>query len=101
MMNANSKNQLRKFIESLEKDSAATNHSLAFEKAFEWVKSQFDSGALTADEKTTPLQIVYVSRGIIGEPSETKTVLEVIASGQSRLSQPIVINTCAIILGKF
>lgn len=99
-MNSNGKNQLRKFIESLEKDSGATNHSLAFEYAFDWVKLQFDSGTLPVDDKSTPLQIIYVSRGIIIKPSETKTVLEVIAAGQSRLNQPIVINTCAIILGE-
>ncbi|XP_031617768.1 VWFA and cache domain-containing protein CG16868 isoform X2 [Contarinia nasturtii] len=97
-MNPNNKSQLRKFIESLEKETNATNHSLAFEYAFKWIKSQSDFGAISFDGKSTPLQILYVSRGSIVQLSETKTVLEVIASGQKRLKQPIVINTCAIIL---
>lgn len=99
-MNANNKNHLRKFIDSLEKAAGITNHSLAFENAFDWIKLQSDSGALTFDGETTPLQILYVSRGLINEMPETKTVLQVIASGQSRLKQPVIINTCAIILGE-
>lgn len=99
-MNSNNKNQLRKFIESLEKDAGITNHSLAFESAFDWIKMQSDSGALSFDGETTPLQILYVSRGLITQLPETKTVLRVIASGQSRLKQPVIINTCAIILGE-
>lgn len=42
-MNSTSKNRLRKFIDSLEKDSSTTNHSLAFEYAFEWITSQIDT----------------------------------------------------------
>lgn len=99
-MDSNNKNQLRKFIESLEKDTSITNHSLAFEYAFDWIKLQSDSGALSFDAKSTPLQIVYVSRGWIAQLPETKSVLEVIATKQQRLKQPIVINTCAIILGE-
>lgn len=98
-MNPTNKNQLRKFIESFEKEANATNHTLAFEYAFKWIQSQSDSGAIIFDGKSTPLQILYVSRGTIVQLSETKTVLEVIANGQKRLKQPIVINTCAIVLG--
>lgn len=99
VMNSNNKSQLRKFIESWEKDASVTNHSLAFEYAFEWIKSQSDSGTISFDGKSTPLQIVYISRGWIAQSSETKSVLEIIASKQQRIKQPIVINTCAIILG--
>lgn len=100
-INSTTKNQLRKFIDGLEKDAAATNHSLVFQYAFEWILSQFDSDALQFDEKTTPLQILYVSRGLISHTTDIKSVLETIAIGQAKLKQPIVINTCAIILGEF
>lgn len=100
-MNAQGKRQLRKIIESLERDAGTTNHSLAFETAFEWIRFQADSGNLSLDDKSVPLQILYVSRGLVPELSETeKSVLNVIATGQSRLKYPIVINTCAIILGE-
>lgn len=98
-MDSNNRSQLKKFIDSLEKDMGVTNHSLAFQYTFEWIKSQFDAGILIPNEKSTPLQILYISRGLITQLSETKTVLEVIATGQLRLKQPVVINTCAIILG--
>lgn len=100
-MNSTIKNHLRKFIDGIEKDAAATNHSLVFQYAFEWIASQFNSDALEFDEKSTPLQILYVSRGLISQSTDIKTVLETIAIGQSKLKQPIVINTCAIILGEF
>lgn len=94
-VNANTKNQLRKFIESLDRDMSVTNHSLAFEHAFHWIKSEFNG---ESGDKSTPLQILYVSRGVI-QAGDAKHVLEVIAAGQSRLKQPVVINTCAIIIG--
>lgn len=100
-LNSTMKNHLRKFIDGIERDSAATNHSLVFQYAFEWIASQFNSDALKFDEKSTPLQILYVSRGLISQTTDIRTVLETIAIGQSKLKQPIVINTCAIILGKF
>lgn len=100
-MNSTNKMQLRKYIDALDKDMAVTNHSLAFQYTFDWIKSQFDSGILLAHSKSTPLQILYVSRGLITSLSETKIVLGVIAAGQKRLKQPVVINTCAIVLGEF
>lgn len=100
-MNSTNKMQLRKYIDSLDKDMAVTNHSLAFQYTFDWIKSQFDSGILLPHSKSTPLQILYVSRGLITQLSETKITLGVIAAGQKRLKQPVVINTCAIVLGEF
>lgn len=99
-MNATMKNHVRKFIDRIERDSATTNHSLGFQYAFDWIASQFHSDAIQLDEKSTPLQILYVSRGLIPQSTDTKTVLETIAIGQSKSKQPIPINTCAIILGK-
>lgn len=100
-MNATTKNLLRKFIDGIERDAAPTNHSLVFQYAFEWIASQFGSDAPESDEKSTPLQILYVSRGLTSQSTDLRTVLETIAIGQSKLKQPIVINTCAIILGEF
>lgn len=102
-INSTMKNHLRKFIDGLEKDAIATNHSLAFQYAFEWIASQFDSDAAQFDEKSTPLQILYVSRGLLSQSTDIKNVLDTIANGQANLKhfqQPIVINTCAIILGE-
>lgn len=99
-INSTMKNQLRKFIDGLEKDASATNHSLGFQYAFEWITSQFDADALQFDEKSTPLQIIYVSRGLVSLPTDMRAVLQTIANGQAKLKQPIVINTCAIILGE-
>lgn len=99
-MNSTMKNHLRKFIDGIERDSAPTNHSLAFQYAFEWIATQFQSDTLQLDEKSTPLQILYVSRGLISHSTDAKRVLETIAIGQSKLKQPIVINICAIIMGK-
>lgn len=102
-MNSTSKGQFRKFIDALEKDaSAITNHTLAFEYAFQLIASQFDwNGRTMVDKHATPLQILYVSRGSIMHSSDAKAVLETIAIGQSQLKQPIIINTCAIIFGSF
>lgn len=97
-MNSTSKNQLRKFVDSLEKEAAPTNHSLAFKYAFEWITSQIESGAISSEGKLTPLQILYVSRGAVSQLAETKSVLDAIATGQSHFKQPVVINTCAIML---
>lgn len=99
-INATMKNHLRKFIDGIERDAAITNHSLVFQYAFEWIASQFNSDVLESDEKSTPLQIVYVSRGLTAQSTDIRTVLETIAVGQSKLKQPIVITTCAIILGE-
>lgn len=96
--NSTMKNSLRKFIDGLERDATATNHSLAFQYAFDWIASQSDS--LQLDEKSTPVQILYVSLGLVSQPTDIKTVLETISVGQAKLKQPILINTCAIILGE-
>lgn len=95
-MNSENRNICRQFIESLEKCGDPTNHTLAFEYAFEWARMHFEGDS---SESMRPL-LVYISRGYISTGVEIKNVLEAIAAGQSRLKQPILINTCAIALGE-
>lgn len=98
-MNSTSKCHMRKFIDSLEKEPSKTNHSLAFQYAFDWIASQIDLDALSIDGKVMPMQMLYVSKGYTLQLPEVKNILDAIAVGQSHLKQPVVINTCSIILG--
>lgn len=101
-VSSDNRNLFKNFIESLDRSSDNTNHSLAFEYAFKLIRSNLDMETTVFDENSIPpVLILYVSRGIITDISEIKNVLEVIATGQSRLKQPIIINTCAIILGNY
>lgn len=99
-MNSTSKCHIRKFIDSLEKDTSKTNHSLAFQYAFDWIASRIHSDAFSMNGRVQPMQILYVSKGNTLQLAEVKTILDAIAVGQSHLKQPVVINTCSIILGK-
>lgn len=100
-MNVTSKNQMRKFIDSLEKESSSTNHTMAFQYAFDWITSQIESNTFSSQNgKIIPLQMLYISKGITTHSSETESVLNAIAVGQTHLKQPVVINTCAIVLSK-
>lgn len=95
-MNSDNRSICRQFIESLEKCGDPTNHTLAFEYAFEWARLHYERGS---SESMRPL-LVYISRGYISTGTEIKNVLQAVAAGQSRLKQPILINTCAIALGE-
>lgn len=75
------------------KFSEHTNHSLGFKVAFEFIRDELN----TASE--SGLIFLYISRGLLSL-AEAKTVLQTIAIGQYRLLNPVVINTCAIIIGK-
>lgn len=70
-----------------------TNHSLGFQAAFNFFAAELNG-------TTEDVIFLYVSRGLLSMP-ETKTVLETIAGGQSVLKHPVVINTCAIIIGEW
>lgn len=72
--------------------SENTNHSLGFQSVFEFLSTEMNS---TAEEVT----FIYISRGLLSM-AEAKNVLETIATGQSKLKRPVVINTCAIIIGE-
>lgn len=85
------------FLHSLNKTNANTNHTLAFEHAFQLLRN---ATRLPSSGKT-PILMLYISRGYATTPSETKNVLEAIAFGQSRLTQPVVISTCAVNLSTF
>lgn len=79
-----------------------TNHSLGFQAAFDFLSRSSSSSFNTSSDSTSTFEEViflYVSRGLLSL-AEAKTVLETIATGQSTLPRPIVINTCAIIIGE-
>lgn len=95
-MNSDNRSICRQFIESLEKCGDPTNHTLAFEYALEWARLHYEGGN---SDSMRPL-LVYISRGYISTGIEIKSVLQAVAAGQSRLKQPILINTCAIALGE-
>lgn len=73
-----------------------TNHSLGFQAAFDFLRSS-ESTKYSPDDEVI---FLYVSRGLLSL-AEAKTVLETIATGQGRLQRPVVINTCAIIIGRW
>lgn len=85
------------FLQSLNKTNARTNHTLAFEYAFQLMRNATKG----ASSGKSPVLILYISRGYAMDAKETKNVLEAIAFGQSRLTHPVVISTCGIILSKF
>lgn len=96
-INTENKSLCRQFIESLDKCGDASNHTFAFEYAFKWARVHYEGHG---SDSMRPL-ILYVSRGYISSGNEMRNVLEAIATGQSRLKQQIVINTCAIALREF
>lgn len=85
------------FLLSLNKTNANTNHTLAFEYAFQLMRN----ATRAPSSGKSPVLVLYISRGYASTGNETKNVLEAIAFGQSRLAQPVVISTCAINLGTF
>lgn len=72
--------------------SGSTNHSLGFEVAFDLINSSM---------LNTSTNIIYVSKGLLSSITEAKTVLEVIAAGQKNAFPFVIINTCALVDGKF
>lgn len=89
----------KQFITNLNASKEMTNHSFAFHNAFSLLYNMQTSKNL---EHNTPIQMVYISRGLISPLTEAKNVLQTIANGQKRSQKlnPVVIDTCAIILGK-
>lgn len=87
------KDELLKQISFLTPSKGTTNHSLAFEYSFKLLRKQQIS-------RGTPLVFVYVTRGLLSRFTEAMAVLDTVAKGQASLAEPIVINTCAVILGK-
>lgn len=83
------------YLNSLNKTNAKTNHTRAFERAFQLLRNTMNE----ASSGKSPVLMLYISRGYAMDVKETKNILEAIAFGQSRLSQPVVISTCAIMFG--
>lgn len=102
---ADNKRQFAKFLDTLNKTKEITNHTLAFEYSFQLLEQilneeKFKCNSDERDTKVSPIMMLYISRGLLSQMTEAKIVLETIACGQSRLQKPVIINTCAIILGK-
>lgn len=87
-----------RFIEKLNVTKEITNHSFAFAEAFHRLHQIYQHQEAS---DAVPMQMVYVSRGLVSPLTESKNVLEAVAGGQRLLRTPVVINTCAIVLGNF
>lgn len=86
------------FLHSLNKTNANTNHTLAFEYAFQLLRNATKT---PPSQGKSPVLMLYISRGYAKDAKVTKNILEAIAYGQSRLAHPVVISTCGIIFGTF
>ena len=53
------------------------------------------------ESKKLPISFLYISRGLLSPLSEAKNVLQAISNGQQELPFPVVINTCAIVIGDY
>lgn len=101
---ADNKRHFARFLDTLNKTKEITNHTLAFEYSFQLIEQilsedKFKCNSNERDTNVSPILMLYISRGLLSEMTEAKIVLETIASGQSRLQKPVIIHTCAIILG--
>lgn len=99
---ADNKRYFNKFMDNLNKTKEITNHTLAFEFAFQLIAQILhdDNYECTETESlVAPILMIYVSRGLLSPMTEANSVLEAIARGQNRLLRPVIINTCAIVLG--
>lgn len=85
------------YLHSLNRTNVSTNHTLGFEHAFALLRNATESSSSLSK---SPVLMLYISRGSVKSAAEAKNVLDAIATGQSRLSQPVVISACAVILGK-
>lgn len=100
---ADNKRFFTKFVDTLNKTKEITNHTLAFEYSFDLLERilNIDADRMDRDGGEAPsVLLIYVSRGLLSQMTEAKIVLETIAAGQIRLPKPVIINTCAIIIGE-
>lgn len=86
------------FIDLIEKESTAMNHSLAFSTAFDLIRRSL----LRTDEEEDSLKqddvlIAYISRGLLSTLAEAKDVLTTIYDENALTSQRVFINTYAVI----
>ena len=109
------KKSVLEFVENLNRSQAQTNHSLGFkvrinynsninklklnfffQVAFDVLKELYKD-----ESKKLPISFLYISRGLLSPLSEAKNVLQAISNGQQELPFPVVINTCAIVIGNY
>lgn len=99
---ADNKRYFARFLDTLNKTKEITNHTLAFKYSFNLLERLLNSDGSTNEQTNTPpILMLYISRGLSAQMTDAKIVLETIFAGQIRLQKPIIINTCAIILGEF
>ncbi|XP_005189036.2 VWFA and cache domain-containing protein CG16868 [Musca domestica] len=89
------KEEIMNYINSLSLSRALTNHSLGFEYAFKML-SRLENASLIGAQ--TPIEFVYVTRGLLTNFSDAMHVLNVVAKGQKLLQKPVVINACGVVL---
>lgn len=123
------KSKLNRFIDSLTKAKAPANHSLGFRQALDMARQAMlmSENGVGAGSQTlmngcapgnqtcghwspsmgdcptassSPVLLVYISRGLLSSLAEPRQVLELIALGQLCLQGRLVINTYALIDGK-
>ena len=126
--NRQTKSKLHRFIDSLTKAKAPANHSLGFRQALDMARqamlmSEIGGGAGSQSSmnscqgnhtcnhwspsmgdcpttSSSPVLLLYISRGLLSSLAEPRQVLELIALGQLCLQGRLVINTYALIDGK-
>ncbi|XP_075165779.1 VWFA and cache domain-containing protein CG16868 [Haematobia irritans] len=89
------KEEILNYISSLSLSRSLTNHSLGFEYAFKML-ARLENASLINGQ--TPIQFVYITRGLLTNFSDAMHVLNVVAKGQQMLQSPIVINACGVVL---
>ncbi|XP_073846645.1 VWFA and cache domain-containing protein CG16868 isoform X2 [Musca autumnalis] len=89
------KEEIINYVSSLSLSRALTNHSLGFEYAFKML-SRLENASLIGAQ--TPIEFVYITRGLLTNFSDAMHVLSVVARGQKLLQKPIVINACGVVL---
>lgn len=102
------KAQIFQYIDSTARDGERTNHTLAFETAFNTIEQLLLSYPEVGQIQDIFPTIVYVSRGLLTEITEAKQVLAAIMDGAKRVGgigdesgtpktiNPVQINTVAL-----
>ncbi|XP_017839507.1 VWFA and cache domain-containing protein CG16868 [Drosophila busckii] len=90
------KDEILAYINNLSLARAPTNHTLGFEYAFQMLQRLQKSQLIHSAEQ--PIELIYVTRGLLNNLSDAMHVLRVVAAGQRLMQAPIMINTCAVVL---
>jgi len=84
------------FIELMEKDNDATDHSLGFTRAFDLIRNTLEHEQHELAEPGEAM-IMYISRGLLSSLTDARDVLDTIAVENGKLGNRVVINTYAVI----